>query len=625
MAGQSISKYGLTWDRAQWDDALIERHLLRHGGYIKSGGKTYGLGLFQHYENYWQLLWPQDSINRWTSLILKEYLANRFNFIIGPPSSWKTGTVSRIGMMDYSLFPDCTGIIVSSTDMKGLERRVFGEMKMLWRQAYERYEWFPGNVIDHKHLIATDSIDEDSIRDVRNGIIGIPCKSDSGAFLGMGSYAGFKNRRVIVIGDEFQWMEMAMLKAQDNLIANGPNLVSGMSTDRNARGELLPHRGYKAVFIGNPNPTRPENPLHVIAEPIGGWSSIPNDGKTHVWDCLYMNGRCINLDGLDSPNNDYPEIDGKPRWVHLSNRQQIEQMERTHGKDSEEYWTNGRGVVRLGLASKKIITMELCRQFNALDIATFDGAEPTVKIGFCDAAYGGVGGDRCPVGWLEFGKCVDGVVRIQLHPMKLCTVAINPNMIPEDQIALFCKKEMEVAGVPPKNFFFDGRGSLALSLARLWSPDVNVVDFGGSPTNRPAGPDIYVNDEFQPRRLKTAKEHSRKFVSELWFAAMYGIQSDQVRGLYTDVILDAAPREYDKKENSRFTDIETKADMKLRSRRSPDLADAFVTGLEGARRRGFVIQKLSLKLSTGPVKPNEIELKAKEWRELLEKKELQNA
>lgn len=582
-------KYGLWWDESV-DDAQIERSMIRNGGRWKEKGREWGDGLFEHFKRYWTLLWPEDDQHRWTDSILREILAHRFTFIIGPPSSWKTGTIARIAMMDWSVFPECTGVLVSSTDMKGLERRVYGEMKSLWRRAYERYEWFPGNVIDHKHIIASESIEDDLVRDIRNGIIGIPCKSDSGVFLGMGSYSGFKNRRVWCIGDEFQFMEMAMLKAQDNLIANGPNLVPGIVREGPETGRPL--RGYKAVFIGNPNPTRPENPLHVIAEPIGGWSSIADDGKTHIWDCQYMSGRCINLDGADSPNNDFPKINGKPRWVHLSNQDQLDEMERTHGKDSEEYWTNGRGVVRLGLASDKVIPIELCRQFNAFDVPRFDGEKPTVKIGFCDAAYGGIGGDRCPAGWLEFGMCVDGIERIFLHPMRFFTARVTDRTTAEDQVAQFIKNEMTAAGVDASNFFFDGRGSLSTALTRVWAPGTTAVEFGGKPTNREVGPDIYKIDDEGNRRPKLASEHYVNFVSELWFSTRYAIESDQVRGMYMDLALDGAPRKFEKVKDNKYL-IETKRDMKLRTRKSPDLMDAFVVGIEGARRRGFKIKKLA--------------------------------
>jgi hypothetical protein len=211
----------------------------------------------------------------------------------------------------------------------------------------------------------------------------------------------------------------------------------------------------------------------------------------------------------------------------------------------------------------------------------------------CDASYGSVGGDRCPVGWLQFGKCLDGVTRVLFRELWLCPVTIRKGMIPEDQIAAFVREKMDSVNVLPENFFFDGRGSLAMSFARIWSPKVEAIEFGGPCTSRPAGPDLYVIDEnTQVRRLKRANEHFRKFVTELMWSWRYAIESDQIRGLTPDIVLDAQPREWRKVAQDRI-EIETKREMRLRTGISPDLADMFETGLEGARRRGFQISKLA--------------------------------
>src|SRR5262245_61409074 len=118
------SRYSLNWDNSL-DDAQIERAMIRRGGRFTIDGREYGLGLFQHFKNYWSLLWPLDSQTRWTDLILTEVLANQFIALIGPASSWKTGTVSRLALMDWSVFPECTTILQSSTDMEGLRSRVY--------------------------------------------------------------------------------------------------------------------------------------------------------------------------------------------------------------------------------------------------------------------------------------------------------------------------------------------------------------------------------------------------------------------------------------------------------------------------------------------------------------------
>lgn len=622
-----IRKYGVKFPD-DYDDARIERHMIRNGGFWKQNGKEYGLGLFQHFKNYWSLLWPDDSQTRWTDLILKELLENQFLGIVGPASSWKTSTVARISLMDWSCFPDCTMVVMSSTDMEGLRSRVYGECSKMWGQAYSRFEWWPGFPVDYRCVIANEDIDEDDVRDVRNGIIGVPNKTSDGKVQGMGKFAGRKNTRVWAIADETQFCERSFLDAQNNLINNGPLLLPGLI--RNPDGSPLldsfgkekPLRGYRAVFIGNPNPTRPENCLHLVCEPEGGWNSVPDDCKTKVWNAKQVPNnvvkcRVINLDGADSPNNDFPG--DTPKWPQLINSKTIAR----YPKDSEAYWTQGRGMVKLGIAGLKIITRELCDQFHAFDGVTWDGAQKPKKIGMLDAAYGGVGGDRCACGWLEFGKCVDGVDRIFIHPYVEVPITIRDDMIPEDQIANFVKKKMTEVGVEPEDFFFDGRGSMAISLARIWSPMVNTVEFGGSPTERIAGPDLYIDDkDTGERRLKTAKEHYSKFVSELWWSWRYCIESNQIRGLQLDVVMDAAPREWSKAKGDKI-EIESKRDMKKRTGCSPDLADMVAVGIEGARRRGFQIARL------GAVekKPKAIDLQrlAEEHNDFLSKRMLVNA
>lgn len=937
MADKRIEKYGLKWD-AKLDAAQIERKMLQHGGYFHSKGEKFGLGIFQHFKNYWAALWPDDEQTWWTDLMLKEIIEHRFTGIIGPGSSWKTSTCARLALMDWSLFPECTMVLMSSTTIDDLKNRIFGETSKFWARAKEQYDWFPGFPIDYKCVIAAQSIEEDMIRDLRNGIQGVPNKTSDGKVQGLSRFVGKKNTRVWSVCDELQfcaikgsnistslgvkpielvqrgdivlnavgmgfvtkihhriadslvkvnlkdgrvivctpnhnvfthlgwikacdvnqshyclsqyeamqtlqgkvpvgwserfmrsllgnsgevsevsqddgselcfqnrckillarlrdWLahestrnpgedfysgedgqisglhagvssqasrvcgeisengfgkqlyersgkqeivkretaragaqatrarrerdgadcggknagdahsgfgdglfaphshqkedrnpdalqnrrchsgiedchrggwklaqsseaegagcqenalsfgawvdcaevlqspdfggygngrggvevfnltveghpsyaisgilvhncERSFLEAQNNLSSNGPNLLPGYKRDelgeimRDSKGEPIVRPGYKGVFIGNPNPTRPENCLHLVCEPEGGWNSLPEDAKTKTWDAKRVPGsvvqaRVINLDARNSPNDDYP--DDKPKWVNLSSKKRIAEFE----TDSEAYWAQAIGVIKLGLAGKKIITREMCDQFHAFDSVVWDGSEPRKKIGMLDAAYGGVGGDRCVTGFLEFGKCADGVVRILFHPHVLVPVKINPDMIPEDQIAHFCKDKMEAAGVAPEDFFFDGRGSLAMSFARIWSPRVNTVEFGGRATDRPAGPNIFIDDPVtKVRRLKLAHEEFTRFVVELWHSWQYAIQSDQVRGLSLDVVMDAMPREFSKVKGHK-TDMETKEKLKKRTGCSPDLADWAAIGIEGARRRGFAITKLA--------------------------------
>lgn len=583
-------KYGVSWGD-EVTDAQIEQWCIQNGGEGEHEGKKWGVGLFQHFKNYWELLWPDDSQHWWTDLILKQILENQFTALVGPASSWKTGTVSRIALMDWSCFPDCTTVLQSSTTMKELQQRIYAETTKMWHSAKMLHPWFPGNPIDSKCVIAYADIEESRARDLRDGIVGVPCKASTGKFVGMGAYSGRKNRRVWCIGDEFQFMERAILNAQDNLVSNGPNLVPGIITDKSDKDFGKARIGYKCVFIGNTNPSRPGNPLDVVCEPEHGWGSIKEDGKTKVWRCKKLPEHpvqcvCVNLDAMDSPNSPYPVE--KPKFPRLAGPNML----KVYTEGSEPYWSQGRGVFKFGLALFKIITPEICEQFNAFQDCIWEGTANT-KIGMVDASYGG--GDRCPLGWLEFGKCVDGKIRIKMHPYWLVPIIVNPEVSPEYQIAMFTKSKMEEVGVPPENFFFDGRGSFAMALASVWSPRVNAVEFGGTATNRPVGGDIYtVDKQTGQRRLKLCVEHFSKFVTELWFSWLYATQADQIRGMIREIVADAHPREWYKVSGDRI-EAEAKDVMKKRTGCSPDLADMFAVGVEGARRRGFTIGTLANK------------------------------
>jgi len=607
----SFEKYSLQWQDGT-DSAWIEREMLKNGGkWTSDSGREYGNGLEFHFKEFWKHLWPDDSQTRWTDLILHEVLNNQFTSIAGPGSSWKSGTVARIALMDWMLFPECTTVMISSTTMQDLKNRIFGEVIKMWKEASERFPWIPGHSVDSKCVITNEDIEEELARDIRNSIVGVACKTSSGKFQGMGSFVGRKNRRVWCICDELQFCERSILDAQNNLISNGTNLLPGLIRDANAIEKGKPMRGYKCVLVGNPNPSRPDNPLHLVCEPKSGWGSIPDDSKTKVWDCRKLQDhpiqcRCINLDGADSPNNDFPGPN--PRWLHLCGQHMIQKY--TVG--SEGYYSQGRGIFKFGLAQFKVITKEVCDQFHAFDPVIWNN-KGTTKIGMLDAAYGGVGGDRCPIRYLEFGECNDGKIRVLLHPYQLITVTARNDMIPEDQIAMKCKEIMEMADIPPENFFFDGRGSLAMSLARIWSPKVNSLEFGGRPSDRQVDGE-YTRDGSGTRRLKLAFEHYSKFVSELWWSFRYSIEADQIRGLDLETVLDACPREWEKVAGDK-KEIESKKDMKKRTGCSPDLMDCAVVGLEGARRRGFKISKLA----------NEVEAESDRswWEDIARKRQRQ--
>lgn len=544
---------------------------IRKGGkWVGKSGQDCGAGLFEHYRNLQDMIWPHLDRHRWSDLCLREQAQNKVTVLMGAASCGKTHEAAKFALCYYYIWPNDTIVLISSTDLRGLELRIWGEIKMLHEQALTRQPALPGELLESKHAITTDTIDEDGdIRDLRKGIIGIPC-IQGGKFVGLGKYSGIKQKRVLLIADEAQFMGSSFLSAFSNL-------------DKNER--------FQATVLGNPADVM--DPLGRAAEPRDGWTAHMEPKKTEVWSTRFMNGRCVNLVGTDSPNFDYPS-NQPAKYPYLISRQKIETTAAFFGKDTLEYSSQCIGSMRVATMSRRVVTSDLCRKFGAAEPVIWSG-KPRVKVYSVDAAYGG---DRCIGGSVEFGETVEGIIRVMCSRPKVIPISVRSGELPEDQIAEYVKEDCEREGIPPGNMFHDatGRGSLGTSLARIWSALTNPVEFGGAATKRPVSLDMFVMDALtHARRLKRCDEHYSKFVTELWFSIRYLIEAGQMAGLPSDVMEELAMREWYKVGGNGIEriEVESKVEMKKRVGRSPDLGDWLAIAIEGCRRKGLQISKLA--------------------------------
>lgn len=576
------TRYGIYFETTDYSpielSLLFEMEAIRLGGkWSDNKGGTLGLGLPQHYKNMCQLLWPHIDWHRWMELCNKEIRRPnaKVTVIMGPGSCGKTDVGAWEYLAEYYVFPQSTLVLVSSTDMRGLELRVWGEIKMLHERALERFPWLPGYLIDSKHCITTDRLDDDNAdeairtRDLRKGVIGIPTVQGS-KNVGLGKWQGIKQVHLRLIADDCTAMSSTFLSAFANLNNN---------------------IDFQAIVLGNPDDTL--DPLGIASEPKSGWTNHLTHEKTACWDTKFYNGRCINLVGTDSPNFDFPP-DKPPRYPYLVSQRKINETLSAFPADSFEYFSQCVGVMKISGLQKRVVTRDLCREFDALGTCVWSGDNSLIKIAGLDASYGG---DRMPLGYIEFGKCIDGKTRIKIYPPKLMTLKVKTAtpMDAETQIAHQVKEFCEANQIPPENFFHDstGRGSLGTGLARVWSAQCNPVEFGGVPTKRPVSTDLFVYDKATgQKRLIRCDEYYANFVTELWYSIRFAIEADQIRGLPEDVMNELCMRKFDRTKNDKKK-VETKETFKEQYGFSPDLADWLAICVEGARRKGFQISKLS--------------------------------
>jgi hypothetical protein len=583
--GKKLQKYGVFWSTMA-HPLWIEMQVVAAGGqWKKKNGETAGEGSFFHYKEAIRLLWPHFEQHRWFDLFLDNWLKHKYIAVMGPKSSGKTADAAICHLMDYYCFSTCTTVIVCSDTMENLEDRIWGEIKKLHRSAKEQHSWIPGQLIEGRLRLVTDKRDESTEgRDFRNGMVGIPVKKGS-AVVGLSSFVGRKNKRVRICGDELSLLNKTFIDA----IASQAN------------------QDVKITGMGNPSQTT--DALGLLAEPhtdLGGWDGgIDQTPKTKTWKTRWPDGVCIQFPGADCPNMDVPEGDPVP-FPFLITRKHMEDDAKIWGRDDWRFAMFNLGMMPRGQGSRRVITRQLCVKHGALKDPIWKNTIRT-KIACLDAAYRSVGGDRCVFITLEFGE--EGIVENSaLDPLQVLIdqsqpvnnkrqiiSLINLSIIPikssdfdspEDQIVMFTKMQCESQAIPPRNFFFDSgmRTSLVTAFSRLWSVDVNSIDCGGRPSERPVSEQIDV---------KACDYYSKK-ITELWYSVRMVIEAGQFRGMTEDVMIEGCYREW-KTVGANKIEVETKSEMKEKSGRSPDLFDCLAIGVEGARQRGFGIRRLANK------------------------------
>ena len=551
-----MNLYGTNWKTESQID--VELYMIKRGGYWRDKkGARHGGGLLHHWMTLQSLIAPWKVWDRWSKLILGRIIRNKMTILTGPASSTKTHNMAFYGVCKYLLNPENQCVLVSSTDARSLELKIWGEIKKIWSQACSAYSNTPGRIVESRQMIVTDVADTEAT-DYRNGIIAIPCVV-GGSFVGLGKYAGIKNGNVLLLADELSYMSPAFYDAISNLRKNP---------------------GFQCIGSGNPKDRT--DVLGKLAEPaieLGGWEGYEPNGKTTVYKTRFLNGEAIILDGRDSPNNDGPANE-PPKFPYIIQQSDIAADVEYYGEDSVQVNMFDYGIFPRDAQAKRVITRSLCEKFLCFEPVVW-GHESIIKLFGMGAAYGAVGGDRCVGLELHLGICTDGKQRLAFagNPM-IIPVTNRSDLLPEDQIATWVMDYCQARQIPPNQVAFDatGRGTLMAAFGRVWSPMVVAIEFGGLPSDRMVSTKLQV----------PCKKYYFNFATELWYQSRTLMESDQLRNLPVAVMEEGCMRAWSHVAGNKIK-IEPKEDCKLRMSRSPDLYDSFVTGVELAIKLGLKI------------------------------------
>lgn len=597
--------YGLKWTDGS-DVLEIMFYMIRQSDeFIVSKGTTRA----KLYLDIHRTIWPLDDQHRWFVLGLTRIVENQVTVLMGPASCAKTHTMAVHALITFFAHPTNSFGMISSTEKRSLEIKVWGRVKGLYNRAKERYPHLPGYVLDSMMAITDKDVDSENetARELTSGIICIPCIS-GGKFVGMSKYQGAKpphspgkhDGLLTHYGDEAAVMQHSFLDAYANWTVNGKN--------------------FKGVMGGNP--TDISDPLCTASEPEGGWDAFVDTKKTQEWQSRWYHAHVIAFDGRDTPNND-----GDKNYPYLLSKPFVDSLATTHGIDSWQYYQQGIGKPSQGMVTNRVITMGQCERHKAFEQVIWDGT-PIIDLFAIDPAFGG--GDRCVAGRLRLGKDIDGTQILEVCKPEIVPVSVNSRLEASEQISAWVKDRCDALNIPAERIYYDSLGStqLGFSFSKIYTNGSPIpVESGGMATERPVRFDLYVLEfvgGVSKKRLKTCREQYVNLITEMWFTTAEAIISEQVRGLAREVALEGQLRMWFPAPRDR-QQVEPKEDMKERVKKSPDLYDWFAIGVEGARRLGFKIQRIGSDVKTKETKNNWLSDLKKKRDELTKSKTLKSA
>lgn len=430
--------------------------------------------------------------------------------------------------------PQNTVVVLTTTTLPGLRKRVWKEILKYHRMANPGF----GHINSSDFAIRFQKGSDES------GIFGFATGQDQGDIeKAVGNIIGFHNTYAYAGLDEGQATNFALIKGCLSIEAGSEN--------------------FQLIIPGNPDSEL--DTLGQMSEPLGGYHTITPEMDR--WET--KRGVCIHLDGLESPR----VKDGDEFYPGLLRQKDIDSAIQQYGEDSPEFWRTRRGFIAPQGVTKTVLSPSIIQKFHAKEKAIWVSGY-TMGAGL-DPAF--EGGDKCMLRFAKCGKMIDEKIGIELCELVQIKTEASSSEPIHYQIARQVKDlcEQHDPPVTPENFALDSTGEgggLASILQREWSAAIMLVEFGGRASDLP------VSEHNQ----KPCYEEYLYKVTELWYQFRVLVQNGQIRGLDNETALQFCQRMYEMRGNLKM--LESKSQMKLRTRKSPDESDATVVTTEMFRR-----------------------------------------
>lgn len=486
--------------------------------------------------------WHPDAIRMLKALCRHKRLA-----IAGAGSTGKSDCLAVWALIKWLSKPFKNIVLVNTTTLKDAQLRIWGKIVRYYNNMIAPP---PGKLVASAYAIKSVNHKTQEVSEEFG--IRLFAGEQSKAAESSRAIRGVKHGEggeLVVILDEMPELSNSIMATFDENLTQNPN--------------------HSIIGLGNPN--SPYDTFGQFCEPKeGGWKMYSD--TWNEWQGV--GGYVIRLNAEESPNI----LEGRTVYPFLMTQEMLMEKRERLGEKSKAYYRGVLGAFLLEADDETIYSpAELLR---VPEDCTWLGEKE--KVAGFDNAFT-AGGDRSVLYIGEIGVCTDGKRRLKFlryylinEDVKITTIDRTTQIIKE--LRRLCEKE----GVKPRNLAVDstagGGKTLCDAIWSQWSNEILRVDFGGKASDRPVS---------AADREKSSVRYANR-VSELWGCGKELIRCDNLRNFGKDLSEELVARRY--KDNkaadggSRIK-VESKTEMKKRTTKSPDVADAAFILLDLCRER----------------------------------------
>ena len=506
---------------------------------------------FYHYCNIVDILWNwregEDGANAtrviwnvWTERMLRAMVENDIVSFAGCASSGKSASASIHAIVQFICAPNESLILITSTSIKGAQLRVWKCLSQYWH-ALPKMAKFGEMVYSKAAIRGWDATGQKS-DSVGIQIVAAGSGSEKDAY---DTLVGIKQERLYLIADELPQLPKMIIEAAFGNMVNGTNKKK---------------QEFKMVAMGNP--ALMTDAFGDMCEPVDGWDSVTEMDDS--WETA--RGKVLRFDAERNPN----VLLGEDLYPWYPSRKAIQDAKGRWGERSlmfykqyKAFWYREASTETI-YSESEIVMSRSNKPYNpeldgeiisrkpisGADPAFTQGGDEFPQVG-CDVVTNTKGKTFLEVKWdmaLEEQSSDD---RPRSHKMV-------------EQLMMNCRKH----SVDPACFGYDATGTgIAFRdvVVSEWSSLCQDIQFGGNPSDRPAG----------SSDTRKSSDVYRNRVSELWVKAKGLIREGRIRGL-TDKMCARRYNTTTRSGSGIKICIESKTDMKKREGYSPDWADCFV-------------------------------------------------